>query len=954
MNEFFLELGSSILSSLYSADAFVFKSSLLNLKIKETTTEKILTNLRTSIGYTAGNIFTYELYCAKQQDLLKGDTSEERFLYFKKEFCKKESIDAIFKKYPLFKQRIHNRIDSTFRVYDQLIKRLDKDLPILQQRYFSKSDLYLLAEIEIKGDFHRGGQATSILTFHDLSGLTYKVVYKPRNLKIDICFQQLLSWFNTNSSFTFATIDILERGQYGWCQYIENKECDEEGEIAAYYFHLGQLLCLSYVFGGYDLHYENVIAHGKFPIIIDYECVLRAVLSPAKFQKPSVFDSMILPIKTFKDQTNYADFSILSGQGNVLSPIATYRYYDINKDTMYVKKESEYLPEQTTHIPRFNDQKIDPLKFEQNFMLGFSEFYHFILKNKDKITQKLDIFNDTELRLVLRSTAEYGQIQMETLHPTLLHDCGKMSEYIKRNLLLDTHIGNRKLLKSIVQSEQLELSYGDIPLFVCKANSNTFYNGRKEKMPVKLSITCLENARNILKTVINQNDLELQLKLIRNSFDSLRNNNSYPIMPPSGLFLKKDFIDNTPSSIKKLAQSYMIELDSMKIENDDLIFWPSIESHINGRYVSCFTGLDFYEGLLGIAQTYIYGGILLDYPKYVKTARKCIKVFSENVENEISNNLPYAIGAYNLIGGGLFVLNNAYTVEPTKDIADLIYVLIKSGKNILKDKGAVVDVISGSAGFLSALLTLHEDFYNTFYDELVTECINHIIEKYPSPELYTAEYARTMPKQYKYAKNAITLGYAHGLAGISVVLARANSKKENPYIIKWIHDAIQYEKSITTIYGNPNDFKNLEISWKKELNKNPLANSTWCNGIIGVGIARLELAKVLRCDLYAQDAMNVLSYIEMALSKIDEAMPRNLCHGLMGLTEFLLMCYKHKMLTEDNYNNYLIKIINKVIERDDTDRYRSNNGIMLGSSGIVYQLFRLLKPHIVPSILSFS
>ena len=233
MNKFFSELGSSILALVCSVDEFVFKSPLLNLKIKETVSKGILKNLETSIGYTVGNIFTYELHCAKQQALLKGDTPEERFLFFKKEFCKKESIKTIFNKYPLFKQRVYNRVNSTCRVYNQLIKRLDKDLPILQQRYFNNSNTHLLVSIEIKGDFHRGGQATSILIFHDSNELVYKVVYKPRNLKIDTCFQQLLSWFNTNSSFTFAIIDIIEREQYGWCQYIENKECNGEGEIAA-------------------------------------------------------------------------------------------------------------------------------------------------------------------------------------------------------------------------------------------------------------------------------------------------------------------------------------------------------------------------------------------------------------------------------------------------------------------------------------------------------------------------------------------------------------------------------------------------------------------------------------------------------------------------------------------------------------------------------------------------
>ena len=44
-----------------------------------------------------------------------------------------------------------------------------------------------------------------------------------------------------------------------------------EKEIKEYYYRCGAECCLAYVLGMTDIHMDNVIAHGKYPVIIDTE-----------------------------------------------------------------------------------------------------------------------------------------------------------------------------------------------------------------------------------------------------------------------------------------------------------------------------------------------------------------------------------------------------------------------------------------------------------------------------------------------------------------------------------------------------------------------------------------------------------------------------------------------------------------------------------------------------------
>ena len=52
---------------------------------------------------------------------------------------------------------------------------------------------------------------------------------------------------------------------------MEYKSCKTEEQLKRYYIRLGEQLFLAYLLGTKDLHYENIVASGEYPMLIDLE-----------------------------------------------------------------------------------------------------------------------------------------------------------------------------------------------------------------------------------------------------------------------------------------------------------------------------------------------------------------------------------------------------------------------------------------------------------------------------------------------------------------------------------------------------------------------------------------------------------------------------------------------------------------------------------------------------------
>jgi lantibiotic modifying enzyme len=71
----------------------------------------------------------------------------------------------------------------------------------------------------------------------------------------------------------FRILTILDRGDYGWVEYVEHRSCASDAEIRRYYRRTGHFLSLVYALNGSDFHFENMIADGEHPVPIDLETI---------------------------------------------------------------------------------------------------------------------------------------------------------------------------------------------------------------------------------------------------------------------------------------------------------------------------------------------------------------------------------------------------------------------------------------------------------------------------------------------------------------------------------------------------------------------------------------------------------------------------------------------------------------------------------------------------------
>ena len=106
------------------------------------------------------------------------------------------------------------------------------------------------------------------------SGL--KVVYKPRRLAVDVHFQRLLDWLNERGARPrFRMLAVLDRGAYGWMEFVRATGCHSQGEVRRFYERQGGYLAILYALEATDFHYENLIADGEHPVLLDLETLFH-------------------------------------------------------------------------------------------------------------------------------------------------------------------------------------------------------------------------------------------------------------------------------------------------------------------------------------------------------------------------------------------------------------------------------------------------------------------------------------------------------------------------------------------------------------------------------------------------------------------------------------------------------------------------------------------------------
>jgi type 2 lantibiotic biosynthesis protein LanM len=407
-------------------------------------------------------------------DRLRADTSVVKAAGPYHEFITSEltsGFATLRREYPALLRLMAERTLFAAQHTATVARRLARDLDRVHTLARPAAPVALPVRFDFgQGDSHRGGQRVVIMHWEDGSA----IVYKPRSMRPELLFAALVDWYNQRTTMTLAAARVLDRGRYGWMEFVAAAPCRNAREVSRYYHRGGALLALAHVFGIEDLHHENIVAVGQQPILIDLEVMLRSDVSPTYGDQPllglpsgdlrsSVLRTGLLPtLHHTADGHGFIDgglhvASIPDGQRE-------WAWGAPNSDAMH-RWLAPWAARARHNAPEpHGEQKAAVLR--TRLLAGFREAMRLLLDRRAELLAPGGIVGRRvaqQSRLVYRATAVYAALLERAGAPMFLH------RSVQRSVELDAL--SRPLIRSaaqppawpIVVAERHALEHGDVP-----------------------------------------------------------------------------------------------------------------------------------------------------------------------------------------------------------------------------------------------------------------------------------------------------------------------------------------------------------------------------------------------------------------------------------------------------------------------------------------------------------
>ncbi|HEX2915075.1 MAG TPA: type 2 lanthipeptide synthetase LanM family protein [Chloroflexia bacterium] len=883
-----------------------------------------------------------EVNIARLEGRLEGETTEVRFQNFLVQLGQPEKLAAFFNEYPVLARQLVNAANNWLHANLTFLRHLCADWQTLRAEFSPESEPGQLVSFEGGvGDVHRQGQSVLRLTFSN--GL--RLVYKPRSLALDAHFQALLAWLNDQPEvLPFRIVKIIDRGEYGWSEFVSPAECENRMQVEGFYHRQGAYLALLHVLQATDFHSENLIASGEHPVMIDMEALFHGHLdnlvdktaNPALTELyQSVMRVGLLPERMFANTKAISpDASGLGGQAGQLSPRAIKRWEGFGTDEMRVVHKQVPL-EGADNRPRLDGVEANVEDYLDEVVTGFEEMYRLLVKKREELLAgPLQAFKDDQTRIIVRPTITYNSILRLSFHPDLLHNA------LDRDRHLDYlwAVKNRPFLRRLLAAERTDLLNGDIPLFTSRVNDHNVYSSRGEVITDYFRESAWETATRRVRQM-GEIDLQRQVWFIKAAFATIpmttaewRRSN---LQPPAGIASRERLLEQ--------AQAVASRLSDLAIVEDDRAGWIGLNMLDDQHWQPEVAGFDLYSGSSGIALFLAYHGHVTGDATSTKLARMAVNSLRRQITGYLNQNEALLPGVFDGLASPVYLYTHLSVLwnEPglLDEATELAY---KLGQAIEQDK--TYDLLSGSAGALIALLNLYKLRPDAELLRLAVKCGEHLLkEAYPTPEglgwLNTA-----------IAGEPLT-GFSHGAAGIAWALAQLAEITADERYSQAIKAALQYERS--QYVAEQQNWRDLRrINTERPAGEAEVFHTNWCHGAPGIALSRLALAGYLKDPSFDRE-------IEAALSTtLREGFGYNhsLCHGDLGNLEPLLLATQNR--PSSLYQERLAKITAMISESIEREGWCTgiplgveSPGLMCGIAGIGYGLLRLASPEQVPGLL---
>jgi len=492
-----------------------FKRNLEILKVKlpnQDVINQLYSGLYNALYDIAHLVLFEEFEKFKKVEFISDSESNVDDFFYKK-FVREVLLNKfcnLFLDYPILARKLATKTNSYLGFVTSMFERFITDIAEIEYSFDAKLDEISQLHLDL-GDQHNGA-STVIFEFKN----SYKIVYKPVNVKITHAYNHFLKWVSTNLGNELKSFNVIDKEEYGWLEYVENLECVNVEDVKLYYERAGILAGISYFLNSIDCHFENLIASGNCPVLIDHEtvtCPNDQIVKTGSHNSQdkisgSVLQSHLLPTGLKIAPTYVCGFgSSVQMELNTKIP----RIQNLNKDNMMMVSEKETVKSHIKNKPKLNSEVENLIDYQLEFKEGFGKIYHLILESKTKLLSKdspLEYFRNLKIRFVYRPTFVYFRILKLLNKPEYLKDSIKYG--LRLELLGRAYpvYGNRS---SLLSSEREQMLLGDIPAFY----TNTLA-GNLVLLDEKLMVyqeNAMENVRNKIKKAKLQ-DYQYQMDLI--------------------------------------------------------------------------------------------------------------------------------------------------------------------------------------------------------------------------------------------------------------------------------------------------------------------------------------------------------------------------------------------------------------------------------------------------------
>jgi type 2 lantibiotic biosynthesis protein LanM len=913
-----------------------------------TVEEVLFANLPGQLLRMLSRIMVLELNVARLQGLLEGDTADERFQSFLQRIRQRDIALAILQEYPVLARQLTIRIHNWVTFSLEFLQHLCEDWEAIRDTFTSEDEPGVLVQVnDSVGDRHRGGRSVLIAKFS--SG--FQVVYKPKSLTVDVHFQELLTWLNERGDHPpFRTLKVLDRDSYGWVEFVTAQGCTASEEVWRFYERQGGYLALLYALEATDFHFENLIAVGEYPVLLDLEALFhprtkafdlhQADQLASSIINYSVLRVGLLPERLWSNaESEGIDFSGLGAIAGQLTPYGVPYWEGVGTDEMRLAHKQMAM-EGGQNRPTLNGNEVDVLDYVEAIAAGFTTIYRLLLKHRDDLLADdgpLARFAEDEVRAILRSTRTYTFLLRDSFHPDVLRNALDRDRFFDRLWVTVEHLPH---LAKVIPAEREDLFNGDIPIFTTRPGSRHLWSSFKEQIADFFDESGMALAQRRVQQ-LSDDDLTQQLWLIRASLASLAMGGDRGRWPTYRLMEPQTVTDR--ERLLAAAQSVGDRLEVLALRGQHDIAWIGLTLIDERRWFLVPLAMDLYNGIPGVALFLAYLGAITQEDRYTALAKGALTTMREHVKR--GRSFIRSIGGFNGWGGVIYTLahlgvlwNEPVLLSEAEALVELLLAPIELDEHL--------DIMGGAAGCIGSLLTLYRCAPSDRTLAVAIQCGDHLI-------------ARAQPMEHgmgwlpKFGGTKPLTGFSHGVAGIAWALLELAAITGEERFRKAALEALAYERSLfRPEVGNWPDLRDFATTLQADNNNHHTCMTAWCHGAPGIGLARL------RCLQHLDDA-EIRSEINAALkTTLIHGFGGNhsLCHGDLGNLELLLQA--SEILDDPQWRHQVNRLASIILESINQHGWLcgiplgvESPGLMTGLAGIGYELLRLAEPTRVPSVL---